>query len=201
MSGPRQRLSAEERQEEIIKAAVDLAGEHGVDAVTTQDMAKAVGVTQGAIFRHFPSKDLIWLGVIHWVRGRLMAVVDMAASQGSDPIDALERVFFAHIGFVERHPAIPRLLFSDQLLRKNPRIRLLIREILAGYEAKIRTLLAEAKARQQVSADLDEAQATMLYVSLIQGLVMRVSILEQKGSLLDEARRLFPFYLRAIGAA
>lgn len=42
----RQRLSAEARQEEIIRAAVDLAGERGVDGVTTQDMAKAVGITQ-----------------------------------------------------------------------------------------------------------------------------------------------------------
>jgi len=67
MSERRQRLSAEERQEEIIKAAVELVGEQSVDKVTTQDMARAVGVTQGAIFRHFPTKDMIWLGVIHWV--------------------------------------------------------------------------------------------------------------------------------------
>ena len=89
MSEHRQRLPAEERQEEIIKAAVELAGEQGVDDVTTQDMANAVGITQGAIFRHFPTKDMIWLAVVHWVRGRLMSVVDMAADQGSDPLDSL----------------------------------------------------------------------------------------------------------------
>src|SRR5574340_1659060 len=146
MSEHRQRLSAEERQEEIVRAAVELAGEQGVDSVTTQDMAKAVGITQGAIFRHFPTKDMIWLGVIHWVRGRLMSVLDMAAGQGSDPLDSLERMYFAHLGFVDKVPAIPKLIFTDQLLKKNSKIKELIRSILADYEAKVTDLIAQAKA-------------------------------------------------------
>lgn len=70
---PRQRLSTEERQDEIVKAAVELAGAHGIDNVTTQEIAEVVGVTQGAIFRHFPTKDTIWVAVVHWIRGRLIA--------------------------------------------------------------------------------------------------------------------------------
>lgn len=199
MSEHRQRLSAEERQEEIIKAAVDLAGEHGVDSVTTQDMANAVGITQGAIFRHFPSKDMIWLGVVHWVRGRLMSVLDMAADQGRDPLDSLEKMFFAHLGFVDKVPAIPKLVFTDQLLKKNPRIRELIRSILADYEAKVTGLLAQAKAQNLVRPDLDEHGAAVMFTGIIQGLVMQVSIIEARKSLVDEGKRVYPIFLHGIG--
>jgi AcrR family transcriptional regulator len=200
MSEHRQRLSAEERQEEIIKAAVELAGEQGVDNVTTQDMANAVGITQGAIFRHFPTKDMIWLAVIHWVRGRLMGVVDMAASQGSDPLDSLEKMFFAHLGFVDKVPAIPKLVFTDQLLKKNPKIKELVRSILADYEAKVTGLIAQAKAQNLVRPDLDEHAAAVMFTGIIQGLVMRVSIMEARKSLIAEGKLVFPIFLHGIGA-
>lgn len=199
MSEHRQRLSAEERQEEIIKAAVELAGEQGVDSVTTQDMADAVGITQGAIFRHFPTKDMIWLGVIHWVRGRLMSVLDMAADQGKDPLDSLEKMFFAHLGFVEKVPAIPKLVFTDQLLKKNPRIKELIRSILADYEARVTSLLVQCKEQNLVRPDLDEHGAAVMFTGIIQGLVMRVSIIEARKSLVSEGALVYPIFLHGIG--
>lgn len=200
MAEPRQRLSAEERQEEIIKAAVELAGEQSVDNVTTQDMANAVGVTQGAIFRHFPTKDMIWLAVVHWVRGRLMSVVDVAADQGADPLDSLEKMFFAHLGFVEKVPAIPKLIFTDQLLKKNPKIKELIRSILADYEARVTALIVQAKAQHLVRADLDEYGAAVMFTGIIQGLVIRVSIIEARKSLVSEGKLVFPLFLHGIGS-
>ncbi|MFA5372180.1 MAG: TetR/AcrR family transcriptional regulator [Sideroxydans sp.] len=200
MSEHRQRLSAEERQEEIIRAAVDLAGEHGVEGVTTQDMADAVGITQGAIFRHFPTKNMIWLGVIHWVRGRLMSVLDMAADQGKDPLDSLEKMFFAHLGFVDKVPAIPKLVFTDQLLKKNPKIKELIRGILADYEAKVTNLIAQAKVQNLVHPDLNEHSAAVMFTGIIQGLVIRVSIIEARNSLIAEGKLVFPIFLRGIGS-
>lgn len=197
MSVTKQRLSSEDRQEEIIKAAIDLAGDRGPDEVTTQDMARAIGVTQGAIFRHFPNKDMIWMGVVHWVRGRLMTVVDAAASQGKDPIDSLQRIFYAHLGFVEKHPALPRLLLSGHLLRK-PKVRLLIQETLRAYEEKLRDLLAQAKAEHLITADLQEAHAASTLLSLIQGLVARIYLLDQK-RLAEEGGRAFSIYLKGIG--
>lgn len=198
MSEVKHRLSAEQRQEEIIRATLDLAGERSVDDVTTQNIASAIGVTQGAIFRHFPSKDMIWLAVVHWVRARLMSAVDMAASQGADPLDAIERIFFTHLGFVEKYPAMPGLLFSDQLLRKNRVLKQLIKEILSSYEEKIVGLLAQAKAQGLTRADLDENSAAALFTAVIQGLVIRVALLEAKSSLLAEGRAVFPLFLNSI---
>jgi len=191
---PRRRFSTEERQDEIVRAAVDLAGTQGVDNVTTQGIAEVIGVTQGAIFRHFPSKETIWIAVVHWVRGRLMSVVDMAASEASDPLDAVERIFYAHIGFAEKNPAVPRLLLTT-----SPHLKELLQELLAAYEGKLAGLLREAKTQGLVRSDLDEQSAAALFVGIIQGLVTRVLILGPRKSLLGEAKRIFPIFLAGIG--
>ena len=194
----RKRLGADERREEIIRVTLELAAQQGVDDVTTQDMAQAMGLTQGAVFRHFPSKDAIWLAVMQWVRDRLMAVLSRAAAQGHDPLDALQRMFFAHIDFIAGHPAIPRVLMSERLHNRSAALRRLVTEIMLGYEAKISGLLDEAKARGLARPDLDAHAAATLYIGMIQGLVLQASILREQRTLAAEAARTFPIYLLAI---
>lgn len=194
----KKRLSTEERQSEIIRVSIELAAEKGVDSVTTQDMADAMKLTQGAIFRHFASKDDIWVAVVEWIRDQLMKVVSKAAAEATDPMDAVERMFKAHIAFISKHPAIPRLLFSELLHKKNSRLRQLIEGIISGYETKIAGLLDEAKAQSLVSADLDSKSAAVLYIGMIQGLVMQSTIFGGKRSLQQEAQKIFPLFLHGI---
>ena len=199
----RKRLGADERREEIIRVTLELAAKQGVDDVTTQDMAQAMGVTQGAVFRHFLSKDAIWLAVMQWVRDRLMGVLGRAVEQGADPLDALQRMFFAQIEFIASHPAIPRVLMSEHLHGRSAALRRLVTEIMLGYEAKIAGLLADAQAQGLARADLDVHAAATLYIGMIQGLVMQTSILRGQRTLMArtltaEAARTFPVFLQAI---
>lgn len=194
----KRRLSSEERQSEIIRVSIELAAEKGVDSVTTQDMADAMQLTQGAIFRHFATKDDIWVAVIEWIRDRLMKVVDKAAADATDPINAIERMFFAHIAFISKHPAIPRLLFSELLHKKSSKLRQLIEGIISGYEARIASLLEEAKSQVLVSVDLDSQSAAVLYIGMIQGLVMQSSIFGGKRALQQQAEKTFPIFLHGI---
>lgn len=194
----KRRLSSEDRQSEIIRVAVELAADKGVDSVTTQDMADAMHLTQGAIFRHFATKDDIWVAVMQWIRDRLMKVLDKAAADATDPLNAIERMFFAHITFISKHPAIPRLMFSELLHKKNSKLRQLIQGIISGYEAKIAGLLEAAKAQSLVPDDLDSQSAAVLYIGMIQGLVMQSSIFGGKRSLQQQAENIFPILLHGI---
>jgi AcrR family transcriptional regulator len=194
----RRRLSSEERQNEIIRVSIELAAEKGVDSVTTQDMADAMNVTQGSIFRHFSTKDDIWVAVIVWVRARLMKVLDKAAAGATDPLQAIESMFFAHIAFISKHPAIPRLMFSELLHKRNSSLRQLIQGIISGYEAKVAGLLEQAKAQSLVPADLDSQISAVLYIGMIQGLVMQSSIFGGKRTLQRDAEKIFPVFLQGV---
>ncbi len=194
----RRRLSAEQRQEEIVAVALGLAAERGVDAVTTQDMADALGLTQGAIFRHFATKEDIWAAAIRWIRGNLMDVVGAAAAQGEEPLDALEKMFFAHVSFIAKHPAIPRLVFSDQLLHKHPQLKQMIQDLVTGYETKLATLFKAAREQGLAREGLDERSASTLFIGMIQGLVIQSNIFAGQRSLVEEAKKVFPVFLDGI---
>jgi AcrR family transcriptional regulator len=192
---PRQRLSTEARQDEIVRATMDLVGEQGFEQVTTQAIADQIGLTQGAIFRHFASKDAIWLAVVRWIRDRLLSAVDRAAAPARDPMDALQRIFFAHVAFAERHPAAPRLLMTT-----NAPVRRVLREMLDGYEARIAALVAEAQFASLARADIDPAAAAAAFTATIQGLVVRVLVLDTRPSMTAEAKRIWPLLAAGIAA-
>jgi AcrR family transcriptional regulator len=195
----RQRLSSEERQEEIVQQAIKLAANHSPERITTQNLADAMGVTQGAIFRHFSTKDAIWVSVLSWVGSRLAEVLAGAAKEGKDPLDRLERMLSAHMEFVSRHPGVPRVLFSELQQSGDSSIKQLIRSIMGAYRLRLVEVLKEAKAFGQVSPDLVEEHAAVLYLGMVQGLVMQSCHFTHQ--LPPPARAHFKLYRRSLLSA
>jgi TetR/AcrR family transcriptional regulator len=195
------RLPTEERQAEIVAAALHLAREISPALITTSDIAAAVGVTQGAVFKHFPTKDAIWLAAMAGVRERLLAAFEAAAQAAASPLDALGAVFRAHVAFVVAQPGVPRLIFHElQRLSDSP-VKQEVRALLQSYRKLLLGLLDAAVAQRQVPAGLDKEAAATLFVGIVQGLVMQSMLSGRPGAMKAEAERVFALYLRGIGEA
>jgi TetR/AcrR family transcriptional regulator len=195
------RLPTEVRQAAIVMEALRLAREQGPAQITTTDIAAAIGVTQGAIFKHFPTKDAIWLAAMAWVREQLLSTLETATGATDSPVDALGAVFKAHIGFVLAHPGVPRLIFHELQRPADSPIRQEVRNLLKAYRKLLRRLLDAAAGRGEVSRGLDLDAAATLFVGLVQGLVMQSMVAGNAASLKTEADPVFAIYLRGLGAA
>ena len=90
------------------------------------------------------------------------------------------------------------MVFSGQMLHDSPRLKALVQEILSGYEDRLVALLCEARELDMVQDDLDAQSAAILFVGMIQGLVVQITIFGAQRSLLEEARKVFPIYLAGI---
>ena len=83
-------LPADERRAATVEAVIDLAAGQNPSDITTTAIAQHMGLTQGAIFRHFSTKDKILQAVMSWVTERLLARIDKAAEGIESPLAALE---------------------------------------------------------------------------------------------------------------
>lgn len=190
------RLSGEARRELIVQAALELAAKRGIDRVTTQDMAEALGLTQGAVFRHFATKDEIWLAVVDWIRSQVGQ--NLGRINDDDPLAALEKLFLAQTGFIAKYPAIPRLMFTDLIHSDNAAIKQMIQGIVTGFEERVAGLLRQAKERGTVAPDLDEYGAATLFLGMIQGLAVQAAMFGAKRSIGSQAKKVFPLFLSGI---
>lgn len=194
------RLPTEERQAEIVEAALRLASESSPALITTGDIAAAIGVTQGAVFKHFPTKDAIWLAAMRWVRETLLQNLQAAADQSATPLDALAAMFRVHVEFVIAHPGVPRFIFHELQQPADSAAKLEVRGVLQGYRKLLLGQLAESIEQRQVSADLDPEAAATSFIGLIQGLVMQ-SMLTGTAAMRQQANAIFALYRRGLGEA
>jgi len=194
-AAPRQRLMSDERQREIVAAVLALARERGPDAITTQAIADRIGVTQGAIFRHFADKEAIWLAVFSWVRASLGAVFAAAVAKADSPLARIERAFLAHVAFIAANPGVPRVMFHELQYPGDSPVRGEVRAMITGYRKGLALLFKQAKAAGELPADLDVTLAPMLFLGAVQGLVIQTALAGNEAGMLRRARQLFPLLL------
>lgn len=193
-------LPAEQRRAATVQTVVDLAGEQNPAQITTTAIADRMGLTQGALFRHFPTKDSILEAAMSWISEHLLAKVDSAIEGAASPVEALEAVFMAHIRFVTRHSGVPRLLFGELQRPGKTLTKHLVQTLLTQYEQRLRKLLERGKIQRELSATLDVDAAAVLFIGMIQGLVIQSLLTDKPGLLRKDAAAVFTIYRRSIGA-
>lgn len=199
MTDKSRHLPAAERRAVTVETVVALAAERNPGEITTAAIAERMHLTQGALFRHFASKDAIWAAVMEWVAERLLARVDSAAAQAGDPGAALEAMFLAHVDFVARHPGVPRILFGELQRAEVTPARRMVQTLIARYHERLVALLERGKASGELAADLDCAAAATLFIGTIQGLVMSSMLAGDVERVRQDAPRVFAIYRRGIG--
>ncbi len=194
-------LPTEERRAATVEAVIDLAAKQNPAEITTTAIADRMGLTQGALFRHFPTKDAILEATMSWVGERLLAHVDQAAERAASPVAALEAMFMTHIEFVSKHPGVPRMLFGELQRAGDTVAKRMVRTLIRQYERRLHRLLEAGRAQGELDPALDVEAAAVLFIGTIQGLVMQ-SLLAGKVTLMRRsARGVFAIYLAGIGAA
>jgi TetR/AcrR family transcriptional regulator len=195
------RLSTEERQAEIVATALRLARESSPALITTSDIAISIGVTQGTVFKHFPTKDAIWLAAMRWVRQTLLQTLQAAADGAENPLDALSAIFRAHVEFVIAHPGVPRFIFHELQQPTDSAAKIEVRAVLQGYRKLLLGHLHQSIEQKLVSPDLDTEAAATSFIGLIQGMVMQSMLSGRTAAMRQQADAIFVLYRRSLGNA
>ena len=192
------RLSSATRQEQIIETVLALAARQSPGLITTQAIADAIGVTQGALFRHFPNKESIWLATIAWVDSELLSTLAHAARDASSPTEGLRQVFFSHVDFVIARPGVPRLIFNELQQPADSAIKAAVRTLLQRYRQLVLSLLVAAAKSDEISRGVDAGAAATLFLGSIQGLVMQSMLAGDVQAMRQTAEQVFPLFLRSL---
>lgn len=191
-------LPADERRAVTVEAVVELARSQNPGDITTAAIAKQMNLTQGALFRHFPSKEAIWQAVMEWVAERLLNRIDLAADGADSPVTAMQAMFMGHVEFVIEHPGVPRMMFGELQRAEATPAKLMVQTLLHSYSKRLQNLIVRGKECGELAEDLDNAAAATMFIGMIQGLVMQSMISGDMKRMREEAPRLFALYRRGI---
>ena len=192
------KLPADERKAVTIEAVIALAGSQNPSNITTAAIAKHMNLTQGALFRHFPSKDAIWQSVMEWVADRLLARIDSAAEGIDSPLAAMQAMFMGHIEFVMEHPGVPRMMFGQLQSPESTPAKRMAQTLIQRYAERLRARIEQGKASGEITLEVDTQAAATLFVGTIQGLVMQSMLSGDLPRMRADAPGVFAIYQRGM---
>lgn len=193
-------LPAEARRAETVEAVISLAAERNPGDITTAAIASRLGLTQGALFRHFPNKDAILEAVMAWVSDRLLSRVEAAMAGATTPLDAMEAAFLAHAAFVSEHPGVPRMLFGELQRSEDTAAKRLVRTLLGRYRERLARLVEQGKREGGIDSAVDTGVAISGFIGTLQGLVIQSLLSGEPGRIREGAPAAFALYRRGIGS-
>ena len=155
------------RSREIIEAARAVITEHGMQSLTIGNLARTVGVSEGAIYRHFSSKKRILAGLIEDIDLRLIERIDFIDGDPDSGLRRLEQVL--------RHNVAPSTLtgvsffvIAEVLMNGDDELRALMQASIDKYLTMIEAQLTVGVQKGEVSADVDLKAAALQFYGLIQ---------------------------------
>ncbi|SIS90838.1 TetR family transcriptional regulator [Rhodobacter sp. JA431] len=186
------------RRAEIIDVLLDLADRIGPDRVTTAAVAAEVGVSHGALFRHFPTKAALWQAVAEHVSELLTRAWVDALEDNPTPEGRVRALVAAQLRQIAATPALPMLLFSRELNVENAELRTAFKDRLAAYHTHLAEAVRQGQETGWLREDVVPGDAAMLLTSLVQGMAIRWVLGARDFDLEGEGCRLLAVQLRLL---
>ena len=180
----------EQRQEEILDAAVELFARHGYSETDIQVLADTLGVGKGTIYRHFPSKQDLFLAAVDRVIRQLHQRLNERTADVADPLERIIQGVRAYLGFFTEHPELAELLIQERAQfkdRKKPTYFAYRERNVERWRAMYRALMDEGRVRQMPAERIADVFGDLLYGSMFTNYFNgpRKSLEEQAADIID----------------
>ncbi|MDH5444287.1 MAG: nucleoid occlusion factor SlmA [Gammaproteobacteria bacterium] len=151
------------RRQQILEALARQLEESPGERITTAGLARAVGVSEAALYRHFPSKAKMFEGLIEFIEETVFGLTNRILQDEPSALGRTERIIVLVLGFAERNPGITRLLTGDVLTGETERLRQRIGQFYERLETQLKQVLREGELNGElVCGDRVAAMANML---------------------------------------
>ncbi|QIR13266.1 nucleoid occlusion factor SlmA [Shewanella aestuarii] len=157
------------RREHILQCLAQMLETSPGQRITTAKLAAEVGVSEAALYRHFPSKARMFEGLIEFIEDAILSRLNIIMDEEKDTMKRCQLVLQLLLVFSERNPGISRVLNGDALLGENERLRSRISALFAKIETQIKQILREKTIREGHGFNLDEAILANLLLAFAEG--------------------------------
>lgn len=155
-------MEQSERQREIINAALSLISDQGLQDLTMKRIAGLVGVSEPAIYRHFPSKADILSAIVDEMTVSRTNALNAARKQGYGAEKTLITFFEAHAQEFIRRPAMTTILFSEDLFRHDASLMARISDIILETQKMIQNEISKGQSDRVFSPDVDSVNVALM---------------------------------------
>ncbi len=166
MNKPTQKVP---RRQQILECLAQMLEDSPGARITTAALATKVGVSEAALYRHFPSKTKMFEGLIEFIEDTIFSRVKLIMSDAQDAQPRCEQILLLLLTFTERNPGITRILTGDALAGETDRLRQRVAQFFDRLETQLKQILREAEMREGIRTQLTPSIAANCMLSMAEG--------------------------------
>ena len=157
------------RKEQILQSLAEILEESPGGKITTASLAKQVGVSEAALYRHFPSKTKIFDELIEFAELTIFTRLNMISSEQISASSKCEKISKLVLTFAEKNPGISRILAGDALWGENERLRFRVNQLFDRIEVQIKQILREDRYTNDNNVTTHPNISADIFMSFIEG--------------------------------
>ena len=156
-----------ERRQEILEALARMLEQNKGERITTASLAEAVGVSEAALYRHFPSKGKMFEDLIKFIEETIFTRINRILDEERTAHGRIKQIMVLLLGFAEKNPGISRLIQGDVLVGETKKLRDRICQFFDRLETQIKQVLREGELDGEVRQPV--AHSARLLLTTIEG--------------------------------
>ncbi|WP_252109487.1 MULTISPECIES: nucleoid occlusion factor SlmA [unclassified Halomonas] len=157
------------RREQILQALAIMLEEDSGKRITTAALARQVGVSEAALYRHFPSKARMFEGLIDYIEESVFARITRILEDIPDAERRCATILSLLLGFAEKNPGLARVLGGDVLTGETARLRQRVHQLFERLETQLKQILREAEIREGRRTTITASAAANLLIAQAEG--------------------------------
>ncbi|WP_143870420.1 nucleoid occlusion factor SlmA [Catenovulum sediminis] len=157
------------RKQEILQALANMLETNPGERITTARLAEAVGVTEAALYRHFPSKARMFEGLLDFVEDTIFSRINKIIEEDKQSLVRCTKISQLILLFAEKNPGISRLLSGDALMGEQQRLRSRVNTLFERIETQYKQILRERPMREGKELPCGETVIAKLLTSWVEG--------------------------------
>jgi TetR/AcrR family transcriptional regulator len=157
------------RREQILQCLVAMLESDPGSRITTASLAKNVGVSEAALYRHFPSKAKMFEGLIDFIEETVFSRTNIITHSDTPSVRQCEQILTLLLTFVERNPGMARILTGDALSGESERLRNSINQFFQRLETQLKQVLREAELKEGLRTETTAGATANLMIAVAEG--------------------------------
>ncbi|GAA0789454.1 nucleoid occlusion factor SlmA [Marinobacterium sediminicola] len=157
------------RREQILQALAQMLESNPGQRITTAALAREVGVSEAALYRHFPSKARMFEGLIGFIEETLFSRIKLIIGSEISATRQCEQILTLLLAFVEKNPGMARILTGDALSGETERLRVRVNQLFERLETQLKQVMREAELREGLRTEIPAGSAANLMLAAAEG--------------------------------
>jgi len=158
-----------QRRQQILEALAQMLEASPGNRITTAGLARQVGVSEAALYRHFPSKSKMFEGLIEFIEDTLFSRVSIILGEEPTAEKRCEKMLMLLLVFAERNPGLTRILTGDALSGETERLHQRVAQLFDRFETQLKQVIREAELREGLRPSIALPAAANLLMAAAEG--------------------------------